>query len=73
VYQALLMLFAMLVFSGCAAKCENRVVVKTVEVKVPVMKQAPKVDCNLSQESDEDVVVELYRCLYDTRQVCYAE
>jgi hypothetical protein len=72
-YRALLMLFVVLGFSGCATKYQDRIVVHTVEVKVPVLQMVPKVDCDLNQENDEDVIIELYRCLYDTRQVCYGE
>lgn len=66
----LLMLFVMLIFSACT-KTKVEYVDREVKVYVPIVATIPMVDCDFNKSSDADVVIELYRCLYDTREVCY--
>jgi len=72
-YSVSLMLFVVILFNGCGKRPETKIVYvdRVVEKKVPVFKPVPKVTCNFDQTNDSDVVIELYRCLYDVKEVCY--
>ncbi len=53
------MLFAMLFLNGCTTYVDRK-----VEVKVPVPCKIKGPNCaDLKNLSDEDVVIELYRCI----------
>jgi hypothetical protein len=60
------MIFALLLFSGCAEKVIYRDV--PVEVSVPNKCEVPKTSCDFNKDSYTEVVVSLRTCIEDLKE-----
>jgi len=62
-----LILFAILLFSGC---CEKQMVYvdRPVEIKVPVSCVVPETKCDFKKDTDTEVITSLLMCIEDLRK-----
>lgn len=58
--SVVLMMFLILIFSGCS---EKQYITKTVEVKVPVKCITPTVKCNIQKRTYTERVQDLVDCI----------
>lgn len=65
--KMLLMLFVLLLFSGCSTK-EVVYVDRPVEVKVPVKCIVPETHCNFDKGTDTEVITSLRTCIEDLKK-----
>jgi hypothetical protein len=68
------MIFALLLFSGCAKEIVYRDV--PTYINVPIACEAPEVHCNFDKETDTEVVISLRTCIEDLRkniEICRGE
>lgn len=63
ILSLLLMIFAIILFSGCATKKEVVYMDRIVEVKTPVKCETPKVECNFNKPTDTEVLNEMRYCI----------
>ncbi len=60
-----------MLLTGCASKCEpvyvDRVIVKTVEVKVPYTCKVPEVQCDLNK-TGVPLIKNMYKCILDYKE-----
>lgn len=63
ILKTLLMIFAILLFSGCSEKIIY--VDRPIEVKVPVQCKVPEVHCNFDKTTDTEVIIALRTCIQD--------
>lgn len=66
ILKLLLMIFAILLFSGCSEKIVY--VDRPIEVKVPIKCVIPDIHCNFNQSTDTEVLIKLRTCIEDLKQ-----
>lgn len=65
ILKILLMLFALLLFSGCSEKVY---IDRPVYVDVPVACKVPDVHCDFNLATDTEVIVRLRTCIEDLKK-----
>ena len=66
ILKSSLMIFAILLFSGCSEKIVY--VDRPIEVKVPVKCIIPATHCNFNQPTATEVIISLRTCIEDLKQ-----
>ena len=66
ILKSSLMIFAILLFSGCSEKIVY--LDRPIEVKVPIKCVIPDTHCNFNQSTGTEVLIKLRTCIEDLKQ-----
>lgn len=69
ILKALLMMFALLILSGCSSKeVEYKYIDVPFEVKVPVKCKVPETHCDFNRTTDTEVIDSLLECVVSLKK-----